>query len=116
MSTYWEEIQQRICHKCIDGDGKGNCRLPAGETCALKAFLPEIVSTVANVKTDSYDAYLGALRRHVCILCDWQTPDGVCKKRNDLECALDRYYPLVIEIIEHARERMAIPAQNIANG
>ena len=105
MNVYWEEIQKRICHKCIDGDGKGNCQLPADEICPLKLYLPEIVTTVANVKADSYAAYVNSLRRNVCILCDWQSPEGMCQKRAELECALDRYYPLAVEIIKYIRER-----------
>lgn len=100
MENYWEVLQQRICRKCIDGDGKGNCRLPVDEVCPVKKFLPEIVSTIVNVKSESYEAYVNSLRRNVCILCDQQNADGSCGKRNQLECALDRYYPLVIEVVE----------------
>ena len=30
-----------------------------------------------------------------------------CKRRDDLECAIDRYYPLVLEIIETVRAKAA---------
>lgn len=106
MNAYWEEIQSRICVKCIDGDRKGNCRLAAEDVCPLKLHLPEIVTTVANVKSDSYQGYVNSLRRNVCILCDWQSPEGTCQRRADLECALDRYHPLVVDIIEYVRERI----------
>ena len=106
LQQYWDVIQSKICPRCVDGDGEGNCRLPVDEECALKSFLPQIVMTVANVKSDSIDAYVAALRRHVCILCEHQQANMACKKRNDLECALDRYYPLVVEIIETIRAEM----------
>jgi hypothetical protein len=106
LQPYWQAIQQKICHRCLDGDGEGNCRLPLGEECALKSFLPEMVATIANVKSTTMDAYIASLRRHVCILCDHQQTDMACKKRNDLECALDRYYPLVVEIVETVRAEM----------
>lgn len=107
LQQYWQSIQQKICPRCLDGDGQGNCRLPVGEECALKSFLPQIVMTLENAESGSMDTYISKLRRHVCILCDHQQPDTVCKKRNDLECALDRYYPLVVEIIETVRTEMA---------
>ena len=107
LQQYWSVIQKKICPRCLDGDGTGACRLPVGEECALKSFLPEIVMTVANANTDSHEAYVSALRRHVCILCDHQSSGLVCKKRDHLECALDRYYPLVVEIIDTVRAEMA---------
>ena len=107
MDAYWNDIQKKICHKCIDGDRRGNCLLPAEETCPLRFHLNEIVTTIANTKADTYQAYLNSLRRNVCILCDHQQEDGSCKKRNELECALDRYYPLVVMIVEDVRMRMA---------
>jgi hypothetical protein len=44
--------------------------------------------------------YVNSLRRNVCALCDEQKEDGTCRKRDQLECALDRYFPIVIEVVE----------------
>lgn len=103
VTPYWELLHARICHRCIDGDGKGDCRLPATEVCALKAFLPEIITTITKMQSGSYHAYVNALRNQVCSQCDGQRADGTCSKRETLECALDRYYPLVVEAIESVR-------------
>jgi hypothetical protein len=105
IDQYWQEIQRKICPRCLDGDGHGECRLPVGDECALKSFLPQIVITVANARSESIEGYVNLLRRNVCILCDHQNPDMTCKRRNDLECAIDRYYPLVIQIIETVRAK-----------
>src|SRR3972149_2498706 len=103
VTPYWELLHARICHRCIDGDGKGNCRLPATEQCALKVFLPEIITTITKMQSGSYHAYVNALRNQVCSQCDAQRADGTCSKRETLECALDRYYPLIVEVIESVR-------------
>lgn len=100
MESYWELVREKICRKCIDGDGKGNCRLPVGETCALQVFFPEVVHTIQNVQGSSYDDYVKALRQNICRTCEHQLADGSCFKRDALECALDRYYPLLVTIIE----------------
>jgi len=105
MEQYWSLIQDKICRKCIDGDGKGNCRLPAGESCAIQEFLPQIVRTVRSVESDSYEVYVDALRAGICANCPDQGPDGVCGKRNGLECALDRYYGLVLATIDDVKAR-----------
>jgi hypothetical protein len=100
MDPRWEALSLKICRNCIDGDGKGNCRLPIGDKCALKEFFPELVSTVLSVQSPSYDDYVTSLRATVCAKCDFHLPGDRCGKRDALECALDRYFPLVIEIIE----------------
>jgi hypothetical protein len=100
MEAQWDVMKQRICRKCIDGNGKGNCRLPMNESCALEAFFPELIRVVRNVQSSSYEDYIAALRSDICSRCDHQMPDGTCRKRVSLECALDRYYPLVLDIIE----------------
>ena len=113
LDEYWQMMRSRICHRCIDGDAAGVCHLPGGEnSCTIKHFLPEIVMTVANTHAEDIEVYVGALRRNVCTLCDWQNEDLTCNKRDDLECALDRYYPLVLQVIEAVRTQIhALPPQ-----
>jgi len=107
LDEYWTMMRTRICHRCIDGDSGGICHLPGGEdACSLKQFLPEIITTVSTTHAEDMESYIVALRRNVCTLCNWQNEDLTCRKRNDLECALDRYYPLVIEIIETIRTNL----------
>jgi hypothetical protein len=103
MEQYWDSIRQTVCRKCIDGDGKGGCRLPIDESCGLDKFFPEILQTVSTVRSDSYQDYVEALRANVCANCEHQFSNGVCKKRDTLECALDRYLPVVIEVIESVK-------------
>lgn len=101
MHARWEDVQQKICRKCIDGDGRGNCRLPVDESCALQANFDLIVQTVARTDATDFDDYVQALRSTVCSSCMHQDSNGSCWKRNRLDCALDRYYPLVVGIVEH---------------
>ena len=103
MDLYWEATKQRICKKCIDGDMKGNCRLPVGEQCPLEAFFPEIVTTVTTVQANNFEGYIDALRKNVCAKCEEGLLKGDCERRNKLECAVDRYFPLVVETIESVR-------------
>lgn len=100
---YWESLQAGICAKCIDGDGRGNCRIGNEETCALKRFLPEIVEVVESTYSGSMDPYVEALRKKVCTACLHQSFSGSCSLRKDLACALDRYYPLIVQVIEETR-------------
>lgn len=104
IDDYWKMLQSRICRRCIDGDGTGACRLPAGEECQLHRFLPNIIASVLSVESESIDGYVDILRKNVCSSCDSQNASLVCQKRDQLACALDRYYPLVVEIVESVKK------------
>ncbi len=100
----WSLMQSRICRRCLDGDGTGACRLPAGQECPLKEFLPDIVRCTRSVQSETMDAYVASLRATVCASCGHQNALGSCRRRITLECALDRYYPLVVQIIETVKQ------------
>jgi len=105
LEEYWEAVTARVCAKCIDGDGAGNCRLTAADACGLKLHFPKIVETVLSVQSDRMEPYVQELRRIVCANCAHQSPDGKCSFRSDLDCGLDRYFPLIVEAIEAVHER-----------
>lgn len=103
MKQYWSLIQDKVCRKCIDGDGRGNCRLPSTLSCALKESLPEIVRIARETEGGSYEDSVNALRAGICSRCVHQLGDGTCVLRSTLECALDRYYLLVLDVIDEVR-------------
>jgi len=113
LPEFWQAIQSQVCLKCIEGDGKGACRLPAEQQCPIKSFLPQIVMTIVNTRSESFDSCINALRRHVCILCDYQMPDATCLKRTESSCVLDRYTSAVIEIVRTVRDNLA--AENVVS-
>ena len=101
---YWEALQARICVKCVDGDTKGNCLIGRERECALKIFLPQILEVVNSVYSPFMMPYENLLRNKICAVCMHQNPSGGCTVRNEVECALDRYFPLVVEVIEELRQ------------
>ena len=103
---YWQAIREKVCVVCMHGDGKGNCNLPAVQQCALKVFFPDVVMNVVNARTDSYERSLDVMRRHVCILCDFQQSDMKCQLRDEQSCALDRYHPLIVDTIKSVEKQL----------
>lgn len=101
---YWEALQARICVKCVDGDTKGNCLIGRERGCALKVFLPHILDVVNSVYSPSIIPYADQLRSKICAMCIHENPSGGCTVRDEVECALDRYFPLIVEVIEELRE------------
>ena len=102
---YWEAIQQKICSKCVDGDGKGNCLIGRERECALEVFFPHILEVVRSVSSPSIAPYEDRLRSKICALCIHQKPSGICTVRDEVECALDRYFPLIVEVIEELQQK-----------
>lgn len=100
LQDYHDAIRERVCTRCIDGDGEGNCRLQSSTECPLMMHLPMIVNAVNRVSSDRVEDYVSELRAIVCTQCSHQTADGRCTLRTFVECGLDRYFPLVVEAIE----------------
>lgn len=97
---YWKAIEQKVCKACCDGDGAGGCLVSGVQECAMRAHFAAIVTAIQSVKSSDVQPYADAIRRGVCAACKHQSTDGRCVVRNELDCGLDRYLPLVIEAIE----------------
>lgn len=102
---YWPIIQAKICSRCIDAGPGAECRIGGKQECSIRHFLPQIVEIIRSVESTSIIPYETLLRNKICSVCAHQSADGVCLARNDVECALDRYFPLIVEVIEEARQR-----------
>ena len=100
---YWAALQQKICAKCVDGDGGGGCRIAPGHECAVKTHFPQIIESVNSVFSQSVEPYVEQLRKKVCAVCTSQSSEGACRLRDETECALDRYFPLIVQVIEETQ-------------
>jgi len=102
---YWEMIEQAVCRKCVDSDGKGDCLLSRERECAVKHYFPQILEVVNATYSTSIGPYEDQLRSKICGVCVHQSKTGECSIRNDVECALDRYFPLIVQVIEGGQLR-----------
>lgn len=107
QERYLEAIRRRVCSVCIDGifDGKGqfmHCGLPAGRTCPIETYLPNVIEIVETIESPKIEDYLAVLHEKVCPHCE-QTSDGICELRLRADCALDRYFILVAGAIEEVQ-------------
>ncbi len=96
----WQALREEVCVRCVDGDGHGNCRIDPAIECPLQTHLPEIVELVRETGSDSMIDYVRELRLIACARCQYQSAGGSCNLREDVGCALDRYFPLIVETIE----------------
>ncbi len=107
---YWTALEKRICAKCVDGGGDGSCRIAPGRDCAVRAHFPQIIEVVNSVFSSSVEPYVEQLRKKVCAVCTEQSTGGACALRNETECALDRYFPLIVQVIEETQLKKRLSA------
>ena len=100
LHEYRQALREHICTQCLDGDEKGNCNLDPSFDCTLHSGLPIIVDVIRHVDGNQMDDYWRELRNILCARCLYQTVNGCCGIRGEDACALDRYFPLVVNIIE----------------
>ncbi len=100
MEKYIRAIRDHVCSICVDSNEDGNCTLTEKETCAVQYFLAEIVSVIHSGNPDNLQECYDKLKNTVCINCKAQTNDGHCYLREDSNCSLDRYFMLIVEIVQ----------------
>ncbi len=100
MNRYLSAIHENVCSICVDSSEAGECLLTENEVCAVEKHLTQIVNIVHSVQSDDIIDYVEALRNRICSLCRAQEDNGFCELREDANCALDRYFPLIIETIQ----------------
>ncbi len=106
MEQYWEAIQGGVFTRCVDEqDGAGNVRLTNEAQCIIKRFLPDIINIVNTIKSNRIEPYIDKFHRDICSQCESVNPDGSCELRARADCCLDRYFPLIVEVIEEVSGR-----------
>lgn len=99
MNTYLEAIKDKVCTHCIDADGFGNCRISSDKICTIESNYDRIVKSILATKSNRYEDYVAGLRENVCENCSYGASEN-CDDRNEIECPLDRYYPMIVDAIE----------------
>lgn len=92
---------------------EGECRLEGTLRCELKEYFPLLVDLINNVYTTSVEEAIIHIRKNVCEECRNKPPGEICRSHTKSNCALDRYYPLVIDAFEHiSRIASQLPSEN----
>ena len=100
MDKYKSALQENICSVCIDSDDDGICTLTADETCAVEYFLPQIVDIVKKNNHSRIEELENKLRDEICTGCQASAGRDYCYLREDANCALDRYFAWIVEVIQ----------------
>lgn len=93
-------VRDRICGVCTDRKMDGTCGLEVPGHCALFRLFPEVAGAIQSTNSENIEDYINAIRRGVCSVCEEQASDGTCGQREEVQCALDAYLLLIVEVIE----------------
>jgi len=109
MQRTLEELERmvrgKICAVCSDRDGRGGCGLEDPSACALFRLFPQVARAIRSTESDDIRDYVAAIRGQVCSVCWDREPDGSCRTREQVRCALDAYLIPIIGAIEEATGR-----------
>ena len=103
LASLKEALQRLICSLCIDRSAAGTCSVIEDQECALFGYFPQIVEAVSGVQSDKMEDYVAAIREKVCVECENQDNEGLCRQRDEVRCVLDRYLLLIVEAIEEVQ-------------
>ena len=100
MQKYIDAVTNHVCTICVDSTEDGNCTLNEKEQCAVQLFLPQIVEIVHSKESDDVEEYYQLLKEKVCKDCKTRNEDGNCYLRDDANCSLDRYFSIIVDVIQ----------------
>ncbi len=101
-------LRKSICPNCVRFTRQHTCSLPEDRPCSLFSNLDQIVEIVRGTHSPRVEPYLTVLRDQVCAACDHEDDHKYCPCREGLDCALDTYYPMIIETIERELVRQGV--------
>jgi len=99
MNKYLKAIKTHVCSICCDSDEKGRCELTTEEVCAIELYIDDIVEIIHSNKDENFDTIYALLKEKVCKNCKTRTKDGYCYLKESANCSLERYFYLIIEIV-----------------
>lgn len=107
------KLREKICPSCARFTSGRTCSLPKDRPCTLFTNLSGVVEIVRGTHSAKIDPYVDVLRGKVCAACHFEDDHGSCPCRTNVDCALDSYYPLIVETIE---EEIAVQSREHAEG
>lgn len=100
---YEEAISRHVCSKCIDFGEDGRCHYGDPRGCQIFRHLPQLVKIAERIRDRRIEPYIDAVRKEVCMKCEFGSQKESCPLRDTLDCGLNRYLPLVLEAIEEVK-------------
>ncbi|MBI4597874.1 MAG: hypothetical protein HY737_05680 [Candidatus Omnitrophica bacterium] len=99
LQPYRDALARKVHAVCLDRNLDPTSVIDTEAGCRIDRFLPELVQMVRQIRSDNLADYEAVMRERVCHQCGNLTAEDRCPVREQAECCLYRYLPLVIEAI-----------------
>ncbi len=94
-----DQFEQRICRVCVHETATGSCTLTRNRECPIFQWAEQLAEVVAGMESDRLADYMDAVQAIICPEC-LQDDKGQCEDRTHLNCPLDLYLGIVVEVLE----------------
>ncbi len=94
-----DQFEQRICRVCVHETATGGCTLTRDRECPIFQWAEQLAEVVAGVNSDLLADYMDDIQAIICPECH-QDDQGECTDRAHLNCPLDLYLGIVVEVLE----------------
>jgi hypothetical protein len=99
MNNSIEAIRDKVCSICVDSTDDGLCSLRNDEICAIEFHYKKLVELVERIDSENIRDYSGEMKKILCAECYLTDGEEKCTLRDDANCALERYFPLIVQTI-----------------
>lgn len=99
LQAYRDAIAQGVRAICIDRNLNPRSTVETEANCRIDRFLPQLVELAKAVGPNDLEAFNAAFEKTICLQCGHLDSFGTCRVREQAECCLYRYLPLLYDAI-----------------
>lgn len=97
--SYREAITQRVHTICVDRNLDPASAVNTEAGCRIERFLPQLVQLAKAIGPNELAQFEASFEQTICRECGHLDALGTCRVREQADCGLYRYLPLVYEAI-----------------
>ena len=99
LQAYREAIARRVHGICFDRNLDPTSKVNTEANCRIERFLPQLVELAKATGPKNGAGFETAVEHTICIQCGNQNALGECHVKEQADCCLYRYLPIVYETI-----------------
>jgi hypothetical protein len=97
-------LEEAVCRVCVHRTADGGCTLTERHECPIFEWAKQLADVVQRTGSDRLADYMKEIQDVICPEC-MQEEDGSCEDRDHLNCPLDLYLGIVVDVLEDELER-----------
>lgn len=103
LEAYRDAVAKYVHAVCFDRNLDPDSKVDTEATCRIERFLPQMVQLAKAAGPNNMPGFEAAVEQTICRQCGNLDALGVCRVREQAECCLYRYLPLVYEAIHSVK-------------